>query len=187
MYDNAPEETRYIYTDFDAENERLNGRNAYSVTFAKGELPPVNGFWSLTLYNKEHLFEPNKPNRFSLGTKSKSLKYNEDGSLTLYFQNAARDRPRKATGCRRQRTCSRSTFEPTGQSRQCWTGHGCRRRSSEHENDFSDQRQQRSASCAEAHQRFQERRPTEITGLRFLSIQGVGSRNRRRVPTAIRN
>ena len=87
MYDNAPEETRYIYTDFDSAGERLNGVNRYTVTFAKGELPPVDGFWSLTLYNKEHLFEPNRLNRFSLGTKSKSLKYNEDGSLTLYYQN----------------------------------------------------------------------------------------------------
>jgi hypothetical protein len=59
------------------------------VTFAKGETPPVNGFWSLTVYNKEHLFEPNALNRFSLGTKSKSLKPNNDGSLTLYVQNAS--------------------------------------------------------------------------------------------------
>jgi hypothetical protein len=43
------------------------------VTFPEGQLPPVNGFWSLTLYNKEHLFEPNALKRFSLGTKSKSL------------------------------------------------------------------------------------------------------------------
>ncbi len=86
MYDNAPEETRYIYTDFDAEGKRLSGSNRYTVTFAKGALPPVNGFWSLTLYNKAHLFEPNPLNRFSLGTKSKSLRYNPDGSLSLYFQ-----------------------------------------------------------------------------------------------------
>jgi len=89
MYDNAPEETRYIYTDFDSAGQRLNGSKNYSVTFAKGDLPPVNGFWSLTLYNKFHLFEPNKLNRFSLGTKSKSLRYNSDGSLTLYFQNGS--------------------------------------------------------------------------------------------------
>ena len=89
MYDNAPEETRYIYTDFDSDRKRLTGANRYTVTFAKGKLPPVNGFWSLTLYNKEHLFEPNALNRFSLGTKSKSLKYDNDGSLTLYFQNAS--------------------------------------------------------------------------------------------------
>ena len=89
MYDNSPEETRYIYTDFDADQKRLNGKQNYTVTFAKGELPPVDGFWSLTLYNKEHLFEPNSLNRFSLGTKSKSLKYNEDGSLTLHFQHTS--------------------------------------------------------------------------------------------------
>lgn len=87
MFDNAPEETRYIYTDFDSTGTRLTGANKYTVTFPKGQLPPVNGFWSLTLYNKEHLFEPNALNRYSLGTKSKSLKYNSDGSLTLYFQN----------------------------------------------------------------------------------------------------
>jgi hypothetical protein len=89
MYDNAPEETRYIYTDFDSDGKRLNGVNEYTVTFAKDATPPVNGFWSMTLYNSEHLFEPNKLNRFSLGTKSKSMAYNSDGSLTLYFQSAS--------------------------------------------------------------------------------------------------
>ena len=87
MYDNAPEETRYIYTDFDASGQRLNGNNRYIVTFGKDELPPVHGFWSLTLYNKEHLFSPNPLNRYSLGTKNKSLKYNPDGSLTFYYQH----------------------------------------------------------------------------------------------------
>jgi hypothetical protein len=82
MFDNAPNETKYIYTDFD-----ITGEHRYSVTFADGQTPPVNGFWSLTVYNSEHLFEPNPLNRFSLGTKSKSMKANSDGSLTLYFQN----------------------------------------------------------------------------------------------------
>jgi hypothetical protein len=50
----------------------------------------VSGFWSLTLYNKEHLFAPNPLNRFSLGTKSaKSMKLGTDGSLTLYVQNTS--------------------------------------------------------------------------------------------------
>jgi hypothetical protein len=87
MYDNAPQETRYIYTDFDSTNRRLNGRHAYSVTFAPRQTPPVDGFWSLTLYNKAHLFAPNSLNRYSLGTKSKSMKQNGDGSLTIYVQN----------------------------------------------------------------------------------------------------
>jgi hypothetical protein len=89
MYDNAPNETRYIYTDFDSTGQRLNGAHAYTVTFAAGQTPPVDGFWSLTLYNKEHLFSANPLNRYSLGTKSKSMKTNPDGSLTLYVQNSS--------------------------------------------------------------------------------------------------
>jgi hypothetical protein len=84
MYDNRPEETKYIYTDDDSQGEQLNGQNTYMVTFAKGEVPPVNGFWSLTLYDDEHFFNPNPLNRYSLGTKNKTLTYNGDGSLTLY-------------------------------------------------------------------------------------------------------
>jgi hypothetical protein len=89
MYDNAPQETRYIYTDFDSSGQLLNGAHAYTVTFPAGETPPVDGFWSLTLYNKEHLFEPNALHRYSLGTKSKSMKLSPDGSLTIYVQNAS--------------------------------------------------------------------------------------------------
>jgi hypothetical protein len=61
-------------------------------------LPPVNGFWSLTLYNKAHLFEPNALNRYSLGTKSKALKYNSDGSLTLYYQNDSPGADKESNG-----------------------------------------------------------------------------------------
>lgn len=89
IYDNAENETRYIYTDFDQNGNRLSGSDggAYTVTFAKGETPPVKGFWSLTLYNKHHLFEPNAINRFSVGTKNKDLKFNGDGTLTLHVQH----------------------------------------------------------------------------------------------------
>jgi hypothetical protein len=48
MYENRPEETKYIYTDGDSQGEQLNGQSTYMVTFAKGEVPPVHGFWSLT-------------------------------------------------------------------------------------------------------------------------------------------
>ena len=84
MFDNRPNETQYFYTDFDASGQVLSGANTYDVTFAKGEEPPVNGFWSLTLYNDKHLFHPNDLKRSSLGTKNTSLKRNADGSLTLY-------------------------------------------------------------------------------------------------------
>jgi hypothetical protein len=85
MYDNTPRETKYIYRDFDSAGQQLHGKNSYTVTFPKGQLPPVKGFWSLTLYNEHHLFHSNDPNRYSLGTKGKSLRYNPDGSLTLHF------------------------------------------------------------------------------------------------------
>ncbi|OKO84152.1 hypothetical protein AC630_09630 [Bradyrhizobium sp. AS23.2] len=84
MYDNRPDETKYIYTDNDYQGEQLDGRNSYTITFSKGQVPPVRGFWSVTLYNDVHLFHPNALKRYSLGTKNKTLKYNSDGSLTLY-------------------------------------------------------------------------------------------------------
>ncbi len=83
---NSPEETKYFYQDLDAAGARLNGANHYTVTFPKDQTPPVNGFWSLTLYNEHHFFVPNDLKRYSLGTKSKTLKANVDGSLTIYVQ-----------------------------------------------------------------------------------------------------
>jgi hypothetical protein len=84
MFDNRPTETQYFYTDNDASGGALSGANTYEIVFANGEEPPVNGFWSLTLYNEKHLFHPNDLKRYSLGTKNKNLKRNADGSLTLY-------------------------------------------------------------------------------------------------------
>jgi hypothetical protein len=84
MFDNRPNETQYFYTDFDGAGGELNGNDNYEITFAKGQEPPVNGFWSLTLYNDKHLFNANPLKRFSLGTKNKNLKRNADGSLTLH-------------------------------------------------------------------------------------------------------
>ena len=90
IFDNAPNETQYFYTDNDSKGGKLNGKNNYKVTFAKGETPPVNGFWSLTLYNEEHFFHPNSLKRYSLGTKNKTLKENADGSLTIYISATSR-------------------------------------------------------------------------------------------------
>lgn len=84
MFDNAPNETQYFYTDSDISGASLEGGKNYAITFVKGQEPPVNGFWSLTLYNQHHFFHPNNLKRYSLGTKNKTLKYDDDGSLTLY-------------------------------------------------------------------------------------------------------
>ncbi|KPU53910.1 hypothetical protein AN403_941 [Pseudomonas fluorescens] len=87
IFVNRQKETRHFYQDLDENGLRLNGRYDYSVTFAKRNLPPVRGFWSLTLYNEQHFFAPNDLKRYSIGTRNKSLQTNPDGSLTLYVQS----------------------------------------------------------------------------------------------------
>jgi hypothetical protein len=84
IFDNQPNETQYFYTDDDSSGASLDGDSSYEITFAPGQEPPVDGFWSLTLYNAQHFFNPNDMNRYSLGTKNDGLKRNPDGSLTLY-------------------------------------------------------------------------------------------------------
>lgn len=83
---NRGPETKYFYQDLEGAGGRLSGARRYTMTFAKGELPPVNGFWSLTLYDRFHLFAPNAIKRYSVGTKNKDLKPNADGSLTIHIQ-----------------------------------------------------------------------------------------------------
>jgi hypothetical protein len=87
IFVNKPVETEFFYRDLDSSGARLNGSRQYSVTFAKDALPPVRGFWSLTLYNQSHFFEPNSLKRYSLGTKNKDLQLGPDGSLTLYVSS----------------------------------------------------------------------------------------------------
>ncbi len=86
IFVNKPAETKYFYQDLDEKGIRLNGKSNYTVTYATGQLPPVKGFWSLTLYNENHFFENNKIDRYSLGTKNKGLQKNADGSVTIYVQ-----------------------------------------------------------------------------------------------------
>jgi hypothetical protein len=93
---NKSNETKYFYLDADAAGARLNGAHAYAVTFPKGQLPPVKGFWSLTLYNAHHFFAPNDIKRYSVGTKNKDLKLNDDGSLTIYIQSTPPDGDKRA-------------------------------------------------------------------------------------------
>lgn len=88
IFVNSPNETKYFYQDLDSTGGRLNGANSYTVTFAKGAVPPVKGFWSLTMYNEHHFFEPNSLVRYSLGTKNKDLQTGPDGSLTIYVSSA---------------------------------------------------------------------------------------------------
>ena len=91
IFVNTPEETTYFYQDLDDHGELLDGSRSYAVTFPPNGLPPVRGFWSLTLYNEHHFFHPNELHRYSLGTKSKTLHHAADGSLTLTASATAPD------------------------------------------------------------------------------------------------
>ena len=76
----------YPTSESDTEGKPYDGANKYTLTFAKGKLPPVNGFWSLTMYDAEYFFVDNPLNRYTLSARNK-LKENEDGSVTLHVQN----------------------------------------------------------------------------------------------------
>jgi hypothetical protein len=91
IFVNSPNETKYFYQDLDIAGARLNGANRYTIIFPRDQIPPVNGFWSLTLYNQHHFFAPNDINRYSVGTKNKDLKLDPDGSLTIYVQASPPD------------------------------------------------------------------------------------------------
>jgi hypothetical protein len=82
------EEAIYFFALRDAENNFLNGSHKYTLTFAKGQLPPLNqfGFWSVTMYNESFFLVDNPLNRFILRPDTAGLTYAPDGSLTLYIQ-----------------------------------------------------------------------------------------------------
>jgi len=71
---------------FDRDNSRLNGNSTYILHFAKEKIPPAAAFWSIVSYHsKEKTLVGNNLNRYSLGSYSKDLLLNPDGSLDLYI------------------------------------------------------------------------------------------------------
>ncbi len=85
---NLAEDAIYPLNLADETGKPLDGANAYIVHFAKGATPPVNAFWSITLYDTEGYQVPNSLNRFAVSSWM-PFKYDPDGSLDLYFQNAS--------------------------------------------------------------------------------------------------
>jgi hypothetical protein len=96
---NSEKEALYPNLAKDGEGNALDGsKGKYTLTFAKDALPPVNAFWSLTMYDgKTQLMIENPLNRYLLNsTMIEQMKKNDDGSLTLYFQKDAPDDALKA-------------------------------------------------------------------------------------------
>ncbi len=90
IYGNDPEEATYPLTRLDGEGKTLDGsKHNYTLTFPPGQQPPVNAFWSLTMYDgKTQLLIENPINRYLINSPMlPGMKTNANGSLTLYIQN----------------------------------------------------------------------------------------------------
>lgn len=83
---NQPEDAIYPLCIADADGKPLDGSTPYVMHFTKEELPPVDAFWSITMYDAEGFQVINPLNRFAIGDRD-NLKYNPDGSLDIYIQS----------------------------------------------------------------------------------------------------
>jgi hypothetical protein len=83
---NRPQDAIYPTSEGPDIVQKYSGANKYVMHFNKGELPPVNGFWSLTMYDASYFFVDNPLNRYNVSSRSK-FKPNADGSIDVYIQN----------------------------------------------------------------------------------------------------
>ena len=83
---NQPEDAIYPLNVADADGKPLVGNHTYVLHFSKDEIPPVNAFWSVTMYDEAGFQVANPINRFAIGDRD-NLKYNSDGSLNIYIQH----------------------------------------------------------------------------------------------------
>ena len=89
LYGNDAVEAMYPYTRVDATGETLDGsKHNYTLTFPVGQLPPVNAFWSVTMYDGKSQFLIKNPiNRYLINSPMlPNMKTNADGSITLYIE-----------------------------------------------------------------------------------------------------
>ncbi len=75
--------------------EPYEGAHNYTLRFAKGQLPPVKGFWSLTMYDEQMFFVANPINRYSVSLRA-DPKFEPDGSLVILIQNESPGPDRQA-------------------------------------------------------------------------------------------
>ncbi|MGG5821001.1 DUF1254 domain-containing protein [Falsiroseomonas sp. HW251] len=85
---NRPQDAVYPTSLKDADGNDYSGANRYVIRFAPGQLPPAEGFWSLTMYDAGYFFVANPINRYSISARQ-DLKRNPDGSVDIVIQNAS--------------------------------------------------------------------------------------------------
>ena len=98
IYGNSKQEAMYPVYGVDAAKQKLNGANRYTLRFAPGQLPPVNAFWSLTMYElPASLLVANPLNRYLLNSPMlPQFKRDADGGLTLLIQNESPGKDKEA-------------------------------------------------------------------------------------------
>jgi hypothetical protein len=83
---NRPQDAVYPMSQRASLLEAYEGENTYTLRFEKGQLPPVRGFWSLTMYDEQVFFVANPINRYSMSLRT-NPKFESDGSLVILIQN----------------------------------------------------------------------------------------------------
>lgn len=92
---NQTQDAVYPLNVGDADGKSINGANNYVIHFEKAELPPVEAFWSITMYDQEGFQVANKLNRFAIGDRDE-LRYNADGSLDIYIQHESPEQDKES-------------------------------------------------------------------------------------------
>ena len=101
---NLPEDAIYPLNLFDDDGKPLDGSNKYTIHFDKGATPPVNAFWSITLYDSDGFQVANELNRFAVSSWMPFKYNNRMVRSTFISKMKAPARTRKPTGCPRQRS-----------------------------------------------------------------------------------
>jgi hypothetical protein len=88
IYGNSKQEAQYAAFAVDSDDKPLDGGKAYVLHFAKDQIPPVKYFWSMTMYDlPQRLLVENPIDRYAIGSRTKGLKTNSDGSIDIYLQS----------------------------------------------------------------------------------------------------
>ncbi len=83
---NRPQDAVYPLSQKDANGDEYNGaEHKYVIRFGDGQMPPVEAFWSLTMYDTDFFFVDNPINRYDVGQRTEFIT-NSDGSVDLYIQ-----------------------------------------------------------------------------------------------------
>jgi hypothetical protein len=92
---NRPQDAVYPTAGVDADGKPFDGANKYVLHFPKGQTPPADAFWSVTMYNAAYFFVDNPLNKYTVSPRD-ALKFNDDGSLDLLIQRESPGKDKEA-------------------------------------------------------------------------------------------